>query len=410
MRRGQWTRWNHRSSGYNNDHAFRFYSPPWVFGSDGPLASWCQQFPQGADVRNRDVYQFGVYTGGTMAGQVMYYRALDVRFGHQWGFDSFIGLPPEKQGHKLLTKNWREGAYSAADSFRTWQWDRLERKLLDSINRSKSEGSVTFVKGFFNESLTPTLAAERRMLPALFVDVDSDLYISTIQCLEWLFCSGLVHAGSRNGTVFRYDDWGGPTKHTELVGERLAHLEITNRHQVHWSHSGLLSNWFRIERYSLDHSYCEAKGYPRLPPTLGRDDDADRYPPSDSDEAIDSCFNKTNMWRRPYVSRGGMRVRCADRYLRDMVTKYEWALRPIAELTNKSWQDAPEQEVAKARLRVCDINERHWLATTPQPNKRPKAGKGAKRAGMIGTATRGGRGKGVGKKGGRLRAVARAAV
>ena len=391
---------HHTTVGYNHDQAFMFYPPPMVFGSDGPLASWCQQFTLGADVRERDVYQFGVYTGGTMKGQVMYYRALEVQFGHQWGFDSFIGLPPEEKGHQLLTKNWREGAYSAADSFRTWEWEKLEQKLTTSINRTASEGAVTFFKGFFNETLKPTLASEHGMRPALFVDVDADLYISTIQCLEWLFCSGLVHPGSRNGTVFRYDDWGGPTKRGELVGERLAHLEVTNRHRVHWVHSGLLSNWYRVEGYSVDHSYCQAKGYPPLPPTIGRDSDADRHPPLHSDEMIDACFNKTNMWKRPFVSRSGMMVRCDERYLRSMLSTYEWALRPTAELTNVKPKDVPESEVAKARLRVCSINEAHKLATTVPVKRGAKGGKGR---GANGLGQKGGRGKTGWRKGARLR-------
>eukprot|EP00966_Prymnesium_polylepis_P003602 82265-Prymnesium_polylepis.1 len=114
------------------------------------------------------------------------------------------------------------------------------------------------------------------MRPALYVDVDADLYISTIQCLEWLFCSGLMRAGSRNGTVVRYDDWGGPTGAHELVGERRAHLEVTNRHSVHWRHSGLLGNWFRVTSYRLDHGWCAARGYPPLPPNIGFDGDVPR--------------------------------------------------------------------------------------------------------------------------------------
>ncbi|KAL3917608.1 MAG: hypothetical protein SGPRY_006341, partial [Prymnesium sp.] len=107
-------------------------------------------FPAGADMSGRDTYQFGVYTGGSMAGQVYYFRELGVRFGTMWGFDSFIGLPAEKEGHPLVTKNWRVGAYSAADAFRTWKWPRLRSRIYGNINRSREDGRVELIKGFFN--------------------------------------------------------------------------------------------------------------------------------------------------------------------------------------------------------------------------------------------------------------------
>eukprot|EP00959_Pyramimonas_sp_CCMP1952_P178768 3736722-Pyramimonas_sp.AAC.2 len=52
-----------------------------------------------------------------------------------------------------------------------------------------------FVKGFYNESLTDAaLAAHgRRMRPAVYVDVDCDLYVSTYQVLPLYWdCTGAV--------------------------------------------------------------------------------------------------------------------------------------------------------------------------------------------------------------------------
>ena len=181
LRRGDWLRRNHTGAGYVSSQAFRTTSPRWVFGSDGPLAAWCAQYPRGADERTRDVYQFGVYTGGTMAGVVLYLRDLRVRFGTLWGFDSFVGLPAEAPGMNLVTPNWRPGAYSAADALGRWRWSRLKWEILHKIRRPASEGNVSLIRGFFNATLTPTLAAERRMSPALYVDIDADLYLSTTQ-------------------------------------------------------------------------------------------------------------------------------------------------------------------------------------------------------------------------------------
>ncbi|KAL1503125.1 hypothetical protein AB1Y20_011188 [Prymnesium parvum] len=348
LRKGMWTRFNHTQAGFNHDQVFRFYDPKWIFGADGPLACWCQQFPYGADVRKRDTYQFGVYTGGTMAGQVYYFHELRLRVGTMWGFDSFVGLPPEQEGHPLVTKNWRVGAYSAADAFRTWRWERLEARILQRINRSAADGRVRLLRGFFNDTLQPRLAMERRMQPALYVDVDADLYISSAQCLDWLFCSGLMSAGSVNGTLVRYDDWGGPTDAKRLLGERLAHHEITNRHNVRWRHAALLSNWFRVESYRLDHKWCAARGYPPLPPNIGRDADA-AVLATPSEEELSACFHRTRLWSRPFVSRSGTKARCSEQYLRYLASTYEWALKPAHEMRNWS---AREQVVVSGETRA----------------------------------------------------------
>ena len=40
-----------------------------------------------------------------------------------------------------------------------------------------------FVGGFYNETLTPQLA--QQALPARYVDIDCDLYVSTVSVLRW---------------------------------------------------------------------------------------------------------------------------------------------------------------------------------------------------------------------------------
>ena len=86
------------------------------------------------------------------------------------------------------------------------------------------------MRGFFNESLTPQLRAVRGMQPALYVDLDADLFSSTQQNLDWLFASRLIKEPSRGaaGTVLGYDDWvwGG------IGGQMRAHEEATRRHNV----------------------------------------------------------------------------------------------------------------------------------------------------------------------------------
>ena len=357
LARGQWTRWNHSGAGYVSDQAFRFTSPRWVFGSDGPLAALCEQFPEGADVRDRDVYQFGVYTGGSMAGQVLYFRDLQVRFGTMWGFDSFVGLPPEAPDAQLLTKNWKPGAYSTADALRLWNWPRVETALRKSIGRRPDEGDLAFIRGFYNATLRPTLAREQRMQPALYVDVDADLYISSIQLLDWLFCSDLMVASPTNGTLVRYDDWGGPTRVDKLVGERRAHLEVSIRHRVRWSQPALLSNWFRVEAYSLDTGHCARRGYPRAATggsASGAVGSAGRG--VGGHERLLACIARVDMWKRPFVSRHGMQARCTHKYHRHLRKTYGWA-RQQAQASSATTGTEREREPAGSpqRPEFCEV-------------------------------------------------------
>ena len=59
--------------------------------------------------RGRDVYEFGVYTGGSMRGLVQAIHG----FGTLYGFDSFQGVPDETPGVRI-PQHWKVGAYSAA--------------------------------------------------------------------------------------------------------------------------------------------------------------------------------------------------------------------------------------------------------------------------------------------------------
>ena len=57
-----------------------------------------------------------------------------------------------------------------------------------------------------------------QMLPALYLQIDCDLYVSAYQALDWMLANKLVVAG----TIIGYDDWttGGEG------GEAQAHHEV----------------------------------------------------------------------------------------------------------------------------------------------------------------------------------------
>lgn len=174
--------------------------------------------------RHRDVYEFGVYTGGTMRGLA---RRLQ-NFGHLYGFDSFQGLPPETKGVELEGRHWRPGAFSAADALGSYHLPQL----LAGLQKKIGYPNLTFVPGFYNESLTEALFHRHPFQPALLVDVDVDLYSSSMQCLTWM----LDHALIVPGTYIRYDDFRRPQ---QRFGEGRAHREITRRYRITWRNLGV---------------------------------------------------------------------------------------------------------------------------------------------------------------------------
>jgi len=136
--------------------------------------------------RHQSYYHFGIFQGAS----VYYYREQfpSAKF---LMFDSFIGLPAEQPG-ELQRATWLKGTFLVREG------DIAERLVRDlggpSLNRVE--------RGFFNESLTAALAASMPG-PAALVDVDSDIYISAFQALDWLFQFELVQPG----TLVLYDDW-----------------------------------------------------------------------------------------------------------------------------------------------------------------------------------------------------------
>ena len=84
-----------------------------------------------------------------------------------------------------------------------------------------------------SESLTSDLVRQHGMRPALYVDIDTDIYVSTYQALDWLCANKLLVPGS----IIGYDDFkwglnlskkGAKTKGAAQVvdGEARAHDEV----------------------------------------------------------------------------------------------------------------------------------------------------------------------------------------
>lgn len=174
------------------------------------------------DCGDRDVYEFGVYGGKSIKSLLFYFNCSGIPLRRFWAFDSFRGLPDEDRRNFSagVERMYGSGQYSAAAALKRTGQPLLDRiELYVGRDRMRHYG-VQWISGFYNESLTPSLQRERAMRPALYVDIDADLYTSTTQALEWLVANGLIVSG----TIIGYDDWS--VSDRANGGEKRAHEEV----------------------------------------------------------------------------------------------------------------------------------------------------------------------------------------
>jgi hypothetical protein len=180
-----------------------------------------------AQCADRDLYTFGVYTGASLKFWFEQLEALRISTGPHWGFDSFEGLPEETDGMALECNAWKPGSFSAADQFGAYTFGEVRQRIFEYLGPTYA-AQTQLIKGFFSDSLTPMLKAEKKMKPALIIDCDVDLYISTVQCMSWMIEHGLCVAG----TIVYYDDVS--IVKADTGGELKAHEELTVKYEIEW--------------------------------------------------------------------------------------------------------------------------------------------------------------------------------
>jgi hypothetical protein len=132
-------------------------------------------------------FEFGCHKGRTM--RLAWEYTGEIFSWNYVGFDSFAGLPeiPEIDRQPI----WEQGALSTSEI------DFNDIVLGAGMPRER----LQTVKGFYADSLTPSLAATLLPKKAAVVFVDCDLYSSTVPVLA--FVQGFLQPG----TVIVFDDW-----------------------------------------------------------------------------------------------------------------------------------------------------------------------------------------------------------
>ena len=188
------------------------------------------------------IVEFGVYTGSGMREWLRLATAAGMRNCTLVGFDSFEGLPEERPELKYRADRhnpgWNAGGINTADELGLYDWNALRSRLISNIADGKRDVDVRLVRGFYNESLVMHGLDTRHLLVEPFlIDLDCDLYVSTMQALRFLLETRLLRVG---GAYVYLDDtntaqWQARNRPGEAKALTLAVTRMTAEYGIKWA-------------------------------------------------------------------------------------------------------------------------------------------------------------------------------
>lgn len=162
----------------------------------------------------RDYLEFGVNKGTSLSCMIQNCKKHGLRNTRFFGFDSFEGLPETAKNDDEGA--WKPGAYSFPYK-ETCKY--LEKRDVDWDN-------TYLIKGWFSDTLNEKLVKEYSIDKASFIMVDSDMYLSAKEALD--FCGPLI----KDKTIIYFDDWSsGDNLAKKNLGEKRAFEEFLNENQ-----------------------------------------------------------------------------------------------------------------------------------------------------------------------------------
>lgn len=169
-------------------------------------------------IQKGDVYEFGVYSGISIKNILKKYSEFNIETS-VWGFDSFCGLPKEIK-EKLHYNVWSEGEFSSCD-YLDVESPKEAAKLIRQSIQYEYPNQIEMIVGFYEESLKT--AYNPKMKPASWLDIDVDLYSSTLEAMEFMIKNSLIIPG----TLIYFDDYKGIE-----FGEGRALKELTEKYNL----------------------------------------------------------------------------------------------------------------------------------------------------------------------------------
>lgn len=184
------------------------------------------------------VMEFGVASGNMACAllNILIRRGLIPK--KYVGYDSFKGLPSEDP-NASCPSYWYPGAFNLLDeninnnklNVKAVDEEDAMRLLLARFSEyQKHNIDVQLIHGFYETSLKPELIQLYDLKPAMFINIDCDMYISAIQALEFLVYNDLI----ADKCVIRYDDWSIRGIPEGSGGESKAHAEIVEKYNLNF--------------------------------------------------------------------------------------------------------------------------------------------------------------------------------
>jgi hypothetical protein len=141
-------------------------------------------------------YEFGTGTGVTLTyylkalKKIIKLKKLDLKKFRIFLFDSFEGLP-EYTNPKDYNPIWVKGQFLGSEDY--------IKNLIKSL-LPEALDNVSFVKGYYENTLNEELRKSLNQFPPSIVNIDVDYYTSTKTVLEW------IYPILQDGTIFYFDD------------------------------------------------------------------------------------------------------------------------------------------------------------------------------------------------------------
>lgn len=181
----------------------------------------------------KGIYEFGVYNGQSMIVIANYLLSHGLKTIPIYGFDSFVGLPYDDD-KKYNCRDWNEGNFNALVATGSTSLDSTVTAVANIISKNTKypKEEIILIPGFFSTSLNPWLKRKYNLMPAAYIDIDTDVYIGAYQALDYMFANNLVSVG----TVIGFDDWCGSKAWANYeAGESKALHEIMLKYRVKFS-------------------------------------------------------------------------------------------------------------------------------------------------------------------------------
>lgn len=193
---------------------------------------WRQRIPEFIDDNRGDIYHFGIWFGGSVC-ELANALSSTGKFRHLC-FDSFEGVPLDSR-EPLWHPEWHpETGHYNAYSAKTWMQTSSVEEAVIKVKQfisSNIDEEFLLIPGYYENSLQSSLLKKFKLNPATYIDVDCDIYGSTIECLSFMINNNLI----RKGTVIGFDDWKcTPDWENFSSGESRAWKELSMYYNIDW--------------------------------------------------------------------------------------------------------------------------------------------------------------------------------